>query len=155
MGQSFRGLGMKYLVYAAVIAVCVFGIALGAQVSSQEGHSKEEQARILEECLIPDRPKPQIEGNIKRNAVLCGKATSLPKPSYPDEAKAQKITGTVSVEIIIDEKGSVIWANAVEGHALLRTAAVKAACQARYSPTKISGRPIKVRGEIGYRFVSE
>jgi TonB family protein len=146
---------MKYLLYTVVVAVSVFGLTSEPQVSSQEGHSKEDKTKILEECLTPDRPKPHVEGNMKRNAVLCGKAISLPKPSYPEEAKSQKITGFVSVEIVIDEKGSVIWAKAVEGHHLLKSAAVKAACLARYFPTEISGRPIKTRGVIGYRFVGD
>jgi TonB family protein len=94
----------------------------------------EEQAKIIEACLVPDRPKPEVEVGMSSNALLCGRAISLPKPSYPEEAKAQKIAGLVSINIVIDEKGRAIWAKAIEGHPLLQDAALKSACRVRYSP---------------------
>lgn len=115
----------------------------------------EERSKIIEECSIPDRPKPEVEAGMKGNALLCGKAFSLPKPSYPEEAKAQKISGAVSINVVIDEKGRVIWAKAVEGHPLLQDVAVKAACRARYSPIKISDRAVRASGIIIYNFVSQ
>ncbi len=146
---------MKYLIHIVAVAISVFGFAAEPQIKSQAEQSKEEQAKVLEDCITPDRPKPFVEGNMKRNSVLCGKAISLPKPSYPEEAKAQKISGDVSVEIVIDERGTVVWAKALNGHPFLTTAAVKAACRARYSPTEVSGRPIKTHGVIGYKFVND
>jgi len=42
----------------------------------------------------------------------------------------------------------------VSGHPLLRAAAVAAARGARFSPTKLSGQPVKVSGVITYNFVA-
>lgn len=84
--------------------------------------------------------------------VLNGKAISLPKPPYPQIARTARASGTVTVQVMIDENGSVVSASAVSGHPLLRAAAVQAARQARFTPTKLSGQPVKVSGVINYNF---
>lgn len=85
--------------------------------------------------------------------VLNGKAISKPQPPYPAIAKAAKASGTVTVQILIDEQGRVVSAHAVSGHPLLQQSAVSAARQARFSPTLLSGQPVKVSGVITYNFV--
>jgi TonB family protein len=84
--------------------------------------------------------------------VLNGKAISLPVPEYPAIAKQAKASGTVVVQVTIDENGSVISAHAASGHPLLQSAAVAAAKQARFSPTLLMGEPVKVTGVIVYNF---
>lgn len=84
--------------------------------------------------------------------VLNGKATSLPRPAYPAGAMAVNASGAVSIQITIDESGNVIAANAVSGHPLLRAAAEKAARAAQFSPTMMSGKPVKISGVITYNF---
>lgn len=87
--------------------------------------------------------------------VLNGKAISLPKPVYPPAAKAAHASGTVVVQVTVDEEGKVISAKAVSGHPLLQASAEAAARQARFSPTKLSGKPVKVTGVITYNFELE
>ena len=99
----------------------------------------------------PPAPKPKPSAPIS-GGVLNGKAISLPKPGYPPVAKAARQTGTVTVQVTIDENGSVISARAVGGPPLLQAAAVQAAYGARFSPTKLSGQPVKVTGVITYNF---
>jgi protein TonB len=95
-------------------------------------------------------PRAPISGG-----VLNGKALSLPKPAYPAIAKAAHASGTVVVQVTISESGSVISAVAVSGHPLLKAAAAAAARGARFSPTKLSGQPVKVTGVITYNFVAQ
>jgi TonB family protein len=95
----------------------------------------------------PSAPKTISAG------VLNGKAISLPKPPYPPVAKAVRASGAVSVQVLIDEKGNVVSATAVSGHPLLQAAAVQAARGAKFSPTVLSGQPVKVSGIITYNFV--
>ena len=54
--------------------------------------------------------------------------------------------------VILDETGKVVSANATSGPQILRDAAVQAALKARFSPTKLSGQPVKVSGVINYKF---
>src|SRR5215216_7421980 len=98
----------------------------------------------------PTPPRAPISGG-----VLNGKAISLPKPAYPPIARAAHASGTVVVQVLIDENGSVVSAHAVSGHPLLQAVAVGAARQARFSPTKLSGQPVKVTGVIQYNFVAQ
>ncbi len=100
----------------------------------------------------PPPPKKEPPKTIS-GGVLNGKATSLPKPPYPPAARAVRASGAVSVQVLISETGSVISASAVNGHPLLRAAAVSAARGARFSPTMLSGQPVKVSGVITYNFV--
>jgi len=100
----------------------------------------------------PPPVKPPVPKQIS-GGVLNGKATSLPKPPYPPAARAVRASGAVSVQVLISESGSVISASAVSGHPLLRAAAVQAARGARFSPTMLSGQPVKVSGVITYNFV--
>ena len=85
-----------------------------------------------------------------RGGVLNGKAITLPKPIYPAGAE---VSGTVTVEVTIDEYGGVSSARAVSGHLQLQQAAIDAALQARFSPTYLMGEPVKVMGVITYNFV--
>ncbi|PWT79440.1 MAG: hypothetical protein C5B44_06845 [Acidobacteria bacterium] len=84
--------------------------------------------------------------------VLNSKALYLPKPDYPAEAYQAKASGSVIVQVTIDEQGSVIAAHAVSGHMLLQGPCVAAARQARFSPTTLMGEPVKVTGVITYHF---
>ena len=84
--------------------------------------------------------------------VLRSKAISLPQ-SYPAIARSVRATGTVEVAVLIDEQGAVISAMAIRGHPLLQAAAVSAARNARFTPTRVDSKPVKVSGVIKYEFV--
>ena len=96
-------------------------------------------------------PPPVRTINISRG-VLNGRAISLPRPNYPPLAKQIRVQGTVTVQVLIDESGSVVSAKAVSGHPLLIAEAVEAARRARFSPTLLSDQPVKVSGVITYNF---
>jgi len=88
-----------------------------------------------------------------QGGVLNGKALSLPQPQYPAIARAAKASGTVNVEVVVDEQGTVVAAYAVSGHPLLQAAAVSAARQAKFSPTSVNGEPTRINGILTYNFV--
>src|SRR5262245_24726941 len=113
------------------------------------------KVQIADEPPPPEAPKPTPPRAPISGGVLNGKAVSLPKPAYPPIARAAHASGTVVVQVTIDENGNVIAAHAVSGHPLLQGAAVGAARQARFSPTKLSGQPVKVTGVIQYNFVAQ
>jgi TonB family protein len=84
---------------------------------------------------------------------LNGRAVSLPQPEYPEVARAAGQSGSVAVEVLIDESGNVMGARAISGPPLLQAAAVNAAKAAQFSPTRLQGEPVKVKGVITYDFV--
>jgi protein TonB len=113
-----------------------------------------------QKVTIADEPPPPAATPTPRTApisggVLNGKAINLPKPPYPPIARAAHAAGTVVVQVLIDENGNVVSAHAVSGHPLLQAAAVAAARSAKFSPTKLSGQPVKVTGVIQYNFVAQ
>jgi TonB family protein len=109
------------------------------------------QAPVVQlESEPPPAPKPFLKP--VSGGVLNGTAVSLPSPNYPEAAKRLRIGGLVSVEVVVDETGKVISAVATSGQAVLREVAVQAAMRARFSPTKLSGQPVKVSGVINYKF---
>ena len=94
------------------------------------------------------RVAKQINGG-----VLNGKATVLPKPDYPAEARANLESGPVKIQILIDEDGKVGRAGTVDGGTTLHYAAREAACAAKFTPTTLSGRPVRVSGVLTYNFI--
>ena len=98
----------------------------------------------------PPTPRPMLKP--VSGGVLNGIALSLPAPIYPENARRLRTAGIVTVEVVVDETGKVISAVATSGPALLKDVAVQAALRARFSPTKLSGQPVKVSGLINYKF---
>ena len=102
-----------------------------------------------------DSPPSPASGTIVSGGVLNGKAVSKPEPAYPATARAVHATGVVTVQVTVDEAGNVTTAKAVSGHPLLQAAAVAAAREAKFSPTRLSGKPVKVTGILTYNFLPE
>ena len=148
---------MKLIAYTFLFLVCLTFIALHTHAQNEKSRerpqdleSSSEHDLRVKECETADRAKP--EGDIKRVSLLCGRAISLPKPAYPEEAKAKGVSGTVEVQVVTNEAGRVIWAKAISGPALLQSNSIKGACRARFSPTVISGQPVRTETTIRYHF---
>ena len=102
--------------------------------------------------IPPPPPPPRFTGAAINGGVLNGKAISKPVPAYPAIARAARASGTVVVGIVVDESGRVGEAVAVSGHPLLQQAAVSAVRQWRFTPTLLSGQPVKVAGAVTVNF---
>jgi TonB family protein len=102
----------------------------------------------------PPSPKPTPRAPIS-GGVLNGKATRLVQPAYPAIARAAHASGQVRVQVLVDENGNVVSATPVSGHPLLQSSAAAAARQSKFSPTMLSGQPVKVTGVIIYNFVAQ
>jgi protein TonB len=98
------------------------------------------------------KPKKEEKPIIRSLGVVNGRATNLPKPAVPAAAKVANALGTVAVQVLIDENGNVISANAVSGNQLLRQSSEAAAKQAKFIPTLLSGEKVKASGVINYHF---
>jgi len=103
----------------------------------------------------PPRPSPKIPRAPISGGVLNGKAIRLVQPAYPAIARAAHASGQVTVQVLVDENGNVISANPVSGHPLLKASAAAAARASKFSPTVLSGQPVKVSGVIVYNFVAQ
>ena len=83
---------------------------------------------------------------------LNAKATSLPKPVVTEEMKRVKASGRITVRVIVDENGKVVFAQALNGTHVLREAAEAAARQATFEPVVKDGITVRVTGTLTYNF---
>jgi TonB family protein len=101
----------------------------------------------------PKGAEPQPPKIIRKSGgVLQGSATKRVQPTYPPLAKAARVSGSVVVEVTVDEEGRVIAARAISGHPLLKDAAVAAARGWTFASTMLQGVPVKVIGTITFNF---
>src|SRR5499426_2667953 len=73
-------------------------------------------------------------------------------PSLPPEAKAQGVSGPVKVEVVLSKNGYLAKARVVEGHPLIRQAALDALRQWQFKPYQRDRVPVDVRSEIAINF---
>jgi TonB family protein len=76
------------------------------------------------------------------------------KPKYPLHAAPSRISGTVTVKVVIDEEGNVTDAIATAGPKEMYENSIAAARKSKFTPTKNYGYPVKVTGVIIYTFVA-
>ncbi len=97
----------------------------------------------------PQKPKQVVisKGPIRGDAIL------LPEPDYPALARQIRLQGKVNVQVLIDETGKVISAQAIDGHQVFREVARNAALKAIFRPTRLGDQFVKVTGVITYNFV--
>ena len=70
------------------------------------------------------------------------------EPTYPTQARNQRIQGKVMLSATIAADGSVRQVSIVSGSPVLAEAAKTAVRQWRYNPAKLNGSPIEVQKEI-------
>lgn len=114
-----------------------------------EAYQAELRKREREEALRRGEEPPRVV----KGGVLNGKALRLPRPEYPFVARSQRLSGSASIQVLIDEKGDVVRAGSVSGHPALQESARTAACSAKFAPTLLDGKPVRVNGVITYNFV--
>ncbi|HEV7842556.1 MAG TPA: TonB family protein [Pyrinomonadaceae bacterium] len=78
---------------------------------------------------------------------------NIPQPRLPAAAMRGKTKEmTVSATVTVDENGKVANVQFVGGDAIYNRALQDAIQQARFRPMSVDGHPVKVTGEIRYRF---
>jgi len=109
----------------------------GGQVAFQSA----EPTRTTEEEVL-DRLRPNVGPRALKSV----------KASYTPAASAARVSGVVTVSVLIDERGEISEAKAVSGPELLKLPALRAARQFLFAPTLRNGVPVKVRHQLGFSF---
>jgi TonB family protein len=98
-------------------------------------------------------PAPPPAPVVRRSAVMAGgEVVRRVSPSYPQAARSAHITGTVTVEISINEQGNVISARATSGPGMLAGAAESAARGFKFKPITLDGVPVKSNRTVLFHF---
>lgn len=92
---------------------------------------------------------PKMGGNF----ILNDKAIFLAKPEYPQELKAEGISGAVQVSVVLDKQGKIVSAAAYSGHPELKKYALKAVKKSKFKRIIRCGMPIKINGGVIFNFV--
>jgi len=140
---------MKEKGFAAFLLILLFVLNFQAQTTGRKKITPKKNA------VITSQTKKKNISRVISLGVINGKAINLVKPEFPLAARAVSARGSVNVSILIDEKGKVIEAEAVSGHPLLRANSVSAALKSTFKPVTISGDPVRARGIIVYKYVSD
>jgi len=104
------------------------------------------QAPQSSTAAMPADGKPLEVGS------LLPKAAQTVQPSYPATARSARISGRVTVFLMVDEKGTVAAVERTDGPEMLRRAAEDAARRWRFRPTVVNGQPVRVSGFINFNF---
>jgi protein TonB len=100
---------------------------------------------VVPPVIVPPPPKPPRPSVVRvGGTVQDAKVIRRVDPVYPEIAKKARVSGTVTLEVNIDEEGNVIGIRVVHGHPLLEGEALRAVKQWRYSPTLLNGEPVAV-----------
>lgn len=74
------------------------------------------------------------------------------KPTYPKDAKKNRIEGKVILKVFINKSGSVSEAVILQGIPELNNAAKNAAMQYKFKPAELNGEPVDVWFPLGITF---
>ena len=104
------------------------------------------RAQDAPKTAAPPAPQPTVD-----DAKIAGQEVRVPArkkyvaPEYPAAAAEHGIRGIVILDLLIGESGAVLEARVTRSIPGLDEAAITAVKLWEYEPTKMSGRPVKVR----------
>lgn len=78
-------------------------------------------------------------------------ATEKINPVYPPAARTMRMTGTVRVDLVVDEEGKVEVQN-TSGPSMLQRAALDAVKRWKFKPFMRDGQPVKAKGFVSFNF---
>jgi TonB family protein len=117
---------------------------------NKQGGAEEFEKRAFAKRRKTGEISQRTEGAF--GSVLAGKAIFRQEPVYPPAAKYERVSGTVIVQVTVDENGLVVSAQTLCGHDYFARASEAAAKKWRFSPTLLSGVPVRVIGTITFNF---
>jgi TonB family protein len=73
-------------------------------------------------------------------------------PKYPEEARSDRVQGTVLLRVIVSKQGNVAEIGLISGHPELAPAAIKAVKQWKYRPYLLNQQPVEVETQVKVNF---
>ena len=97
-------------------------------------------------------PPPAAGALPVANEVQQARLIKAVPPAYPTLAKANHVTGDVTLDALIDANGRVTQVKVFAGPNLLREAAVNAMRLWKYEPARLGGRPVPSHLSVTVKF---
>jgi TonB-like protein len=120
--------------------------------------SEETPAEALAATGSTDKASPQRKKQSSKeptgNIVLARGARPIrqTKLLYPPEAKKERISGIVEMQLTIAEDGSVRSPRVISGDPLLRAGLAEEVSKWVYQPLRVNGKPVPMTTELAIRF---
>lgn len=76
-------------------------------------------------------------------------------PDYPGQARIERMSGDVVIDITIDATGKVAKMQVLSGQVILRDAALRAVGQWKYEPARLDGKPAATHATVTVRFLAK
>ena len=136
-------LGSEHPEVRALLSKCACALRLNGKAQEAEEYERPSRASLETNSEAAARASGR---------VLQGSAVRRVQPQYPRAAQQAGLSGSVIVQVTVDETGKVITARGLCGPGLLIEAAVAAAREWRFKPTLVDGAPAKVIGILTFNF---
>lgn len=124
-----------------VIASTGFGNGVAVGGPGGPNHGTVHEGGFADETAVAAGPKVK-QANVVSSTIPV-EIISKPKPAYTDEARARKIEGEVSLQVVFTASGEVRVERVVQGLGYgLDDSAQAAARQIRFKPARQNGQPV-------------
>jgi TonB family protein len=115
--------------------------------SAQAPDSEKSQQPAAQQAPKPQVQRIRIGGNVAKSHLK-----HKVQPRYPQEARDNRIQGTVRLHVVLSTAGKVQQLEIVSGDPILAKAALEAVRQWKYQPTLLNGQPVEVDSTVDVVF---
>lgn len=139
--SKFPGSGFTFFLLIAVIAAVVFWWRWNRGWEELESGVKKTDAASAEKAQAQVAPE-----------VMAKLITHRVEPTYPPEARAERLEGTIAIDIVVGRDGSVVSMHALNGPDVLARSAMNALRWWKFEPYRINGEPAIVETTVAVEF---
>jgi protein TonB len=102
--------------------------------------------------VVPVVAPPAVVAPVHISHISEGNLVHKVLPAYPPLARSARIQGTVVLQAVISEQGTIENLRVLSGHPMLVPAAIEAVRQWRYRPYVLNSDPVEVETQITVNF---
>ena len=132
------------MIFAALLVLLM---SPGAAQSTQAPDSPKSEQSSGQEAPKNPVKRIRIGGNVAKSQLK-----HKVQPRYPQEARDNRIQGTVRLHVVLSTAGKVQQMEVVSGDPILAKAALEAVRQWEYKPVLLNGEPVEVDTTIDVVF---
>jgi TonB family protein len=132
---------------ALLVALAAFVIIGGLGWWQWYAAWKELESRVSGSEVTATQPAAQVPASVMEQLV-----THKVDPVYPASARQANVQGTVLLDTLIGQDGTVVNVRPVSGPEVLATAAVDAVRWWRFQPYQVNGQPTQVETTVAVEF---
>jgi TonB family protein len=117
----------------------IFSLCCWTPQPAQAQESPKTEQPTDQEAPKPSVMRIRIGGNVAKSQLK-----HKVQPRYPQEARDNRIQGTVRLHVVLSTSGKVQQLDVVSGDPILAKAAAEAVRQWEYNPMLLNGEPVEV-----------